>query len=77
MIKKEIECYDVKQDTRHKENSTRLEAIIAEQKIVSNHLADASGEARGKAWTTRILLAIAAAAGSGIVELIKHLAGSH
>jgi hypothetical protein len=76
MIKHEIECYDVKQDVRHKENSIRLETIIGEQRRVSEVLSSARGEAKGKAAHNRIFLAIAAAAGSAvmavIVELIKH-----
>jgi 3,4-dihydroxy-2-butanone 4-phosphate synthase len=81
MIKHEIECYDLKQDVRHRENSSRLEAIIAEQKHVSHVLAAASGEAKGRAAHTRIFLAVAAAAGSAVmavvVELIKHGMGLH
>ena len=58
------------------ENSTRLEAIITEQRHVAEVLSGADGEAKGRAAHNRIFLAIAAAAGSAImaviVELIKH-----
>jgi hypothetical protein len=81
MIKHEIEIYDKKQDARHKENSSRLEVIIAEQRNVANVLASASGEAIGRAAHNRIFLAIAAAVGTalmtGIIELIKHAWGMH
>ena len=81
MIAIAIDKHDAKQEERHKENSRRLDSIIAEQRTVSETLIANKSAQQERAKVNRIMVTLAAAVGSGImgliVELVKHAIGAH